>query len=95
VQRSLPVRANDEIVSEEAIPEWTCWRKRGLLQRLLTEHRALDEVHIKVAVVVVVEQRDTGRHDLGVILFTRHAVEVDEVEARFLGALDKPFLRRS
>ena len=96
MQRSLPVRPDEEIVSEETIPEWTCRWIRGVLERLLcAEHRALDQVHIEVAVVVVIEQGDAGRHDLGVVPLTRHAVEVDEVEACLFGALDEPLRLRA
>ena len=54
---------------------------------------ALHQVDVEVAVVVVVEQGDAGRHDLRVVPLARHAVEVDEVEAGLFGALDEPLRR--
>ncbi len=90
VQRSLPVGAHDQIISKKTIPEWTSRRIGRVLERLLAEHRTLNQVHIEVAVVVVIEQRDAGRHDLRVVLFAGHAVEVDEVEADLRGAFGEP-----
>ena len=63
-------------------------RKGGLLQSLAgAEHRPLHQVGVEVAVAVVVEQRRTRAGDLGKVVAPRHAVEVDEVEARGRGAI--------
>ena len=55
------------------------------------QHLPLHEVHIEIAVVVVVEQPDTRCHDLGLIETAGHAVEVDEVETRRLREVNEPF----
>ena len=55
-------------------------REQRVGQRLRAEHLPLHQVDVEVAVVVVVEQRDAGRHDLRVVELAGHAVEVDEVE---------------
>ena len=54
------------------------------------EHAALHQVDVEVAVVVVVEQRDARRHDLGLVEPAGHPVDVDEVEAARRGPVDEP-----
>ena len=79
-------------------------RYRRLCQRHLRRVQASTErscrpsicpcttIHIEVAVAVEVEQRDAWRHDFGKIELARHAVEMDEVEARFTGGVGEPLL---
>ena len=55
-----------------------------------SEHLPLNEVHVEVAVVVVVEQRDARRDDLGVVEPPGHAVDMDEVETGLLRPIDEP-----
>ncbi len=72
-----------EIVAEEAIG-------KGLLQDLAwPEHASLNQVDVEVAVVVVVEERAAGAHDLAEVELPRHAVEMDEVETRGRGQVDE------
>jgi hypothetical protein len=81
-------------MSTQPVPRHVARGIDGILQRLpRTEHLALNEVDVEVAVVVVVEEADAGRHDLGIIDLTRHPVEVDEVEPGLPGPFDEPFSR--
>ena len=61
----------------------------------LGQHAPLREVHVEVAVVVVVEKRDAARQHLGEIELARHAVEVGEGETGLGGAIDEPVARRT
>jgi len=58
------------------------------------EHRALNQVQVEVAVVVVIQQRASLSGHLHEIEFAGHAVEVHEVEARLPGGvLERPPVR--
>jgi hypothetical protein len=67
-------------------------RIQRVAERLFSEHLSLRHEHVQVPVAVIVEQCDAGRYDFGKIEPARHAVEVDEVEARFTGAVGEPLL---
>ena len=68
------------------------WRKQGVAERLArAEHLSLNEVHVQVAVVVVVEQRHARAENLGHVESARHAVEMPEVETRVVGTVREPF----
>ncbi|MBM3818737.1 MAG: hypothetical protein FJW14_06965 [Acidimicrobiia bacterium] len=91
-QQGRPVRRGREIVPEETVARNSARRKHRLLGGLArAKHLALDEIHVQISVVVVVEQADTGPHDLRVVELAGHAVEVHEVEPRRGGPLDEPF----
>ena len=69
-----PVGADREIVAKQPSLE----RQRSLRLRLrlrqrrvCAEHPALHDEDVEVAVVVVIEQRDARRHDLGVVELRR------------------------
>ena len=51
------------------------------------EGPALDEEHIEVAVVVVVEQRRAGTDHLEHVSLPGHTIVVDETEAGFAGCV--------
>ena len=53
------------------------------------QHMALIEVHVEVAVAIVVEQRHPGAHVLEGVELARHAVEMHEVEAGLSCSLDE------
>ncbi len=73
----------------------TSRRHERLTERLSgSEHLTLHEEHVEVAVVVVVEQADARRHDLGVVELAGHAVEVHEVQAGIGCPIREPFLCR-
>src|SRR5262245_4291589 len=85
-----------KIVAEQAALERQ--RPHGLEQRiaelLARSHDVpLDEKHVEVAVVVVIQQTNSGRHDFWEIEFARHAVEMDEVEAGSVGPIGEPIVR--
>ena len=63
------------IVVEEAVPVF----RRVLLER--RNRRAVDEVDVQVAVVVVIEQRHAGHHGFGLILVRSGTAVGDEVES--------------
>ena len=66
------------VIVEQAVP---------ILRRLFLERwdgRAVDEVNVQVAVVVVIEERHAGEHGLGQVLIGRRAVVRDEMDARTL-----------
>jgi hypothetical protein len=91
VERSRAVGIDHQVVAEQAILQLTVRRIDRIAQRLpLPEHLSLDDVDVEIAVVVVVEQRHTGRHDLRVVELAGHAVEVDEVEAGRVRVFSEP-----
>ena len=79
-QRARAIRRDRQVVAIEPIV--------GASAR---EPAALNQIHIEVVVVVEVEERDTRAENLGHVELTRHAVDVNEVEAGGGGAIDKPF----
>ena len=85
-QGAGPVRVDFEIVPVEAVgqgPPGPGRTGRRLVRRPAgTEHLALDEIDVEVAVVVEVEQRPARPHDLGGVVRAGHAVEMHEVEPR-------------
>ena len=94
--RACAVLCYLKIVAEQAALEGQ--RPDRLEQRIAellarSHHVPLDEKHIKVAVIVVVQQTDAGRHDLREVEFARHAVEVHEVEAGGVGLIGEPIVR--
>jgi len=101
VQLARSVGSNREIVAIQ--PAAKRLRARGndrLIDGLArSQHLALREVDVEIAVVVVVEQRDAAAHHFREIEIAGHAVEVGEVEAGCGGAIDEPVaivrLRRS
>ena len=92
MQHARPVGQHAQIVPVKAPLE----RQRGRLDRRLAQrlpfaqHLPLDDVHVEVAVVVVVQQRDARRQHLRKIEFSRHPVEVGEPQAGLLGPIDEP-----
>jgi len=67
-------------------------REGGGRDRLAPEHGSLDQVGVQVPVLVVVEQRRALAHHLDEVQLTRHAVEVDEVEAALRCPVDEDLL---
>src|SRR5688572_30617071 len=51
---------------------------------------SLDRIHVEIAVAVVIEQTDAGRHDLGDGEPPAHAVDVCEHEPAVTRPLDEP-----
>ena len=83
------------VVAKQSRAEWTLrWRQCGV-DDFPAEHVALNDEDVEVAVVVEVQQRDARRHDFRVVEVAGHAVEVGEVQARFIGAIDEPLRRRA
>ena len=68
---------------------------RALDRLALRQHAPLREVHVEIAVIVVVEKRDAARQHLGEIELARHAVEVGEGETGLGRAIDEPVARRT
>ena len=92
MKRARAIFVEDEIVAKQAIFQRTLRREQSIGDRPVgAKHLSLGHVYVEIAVVVVIDQRDAGRHDLGVVELARHAVEVHEVESRRLGPLAKPF----
>jgi hypothetical protein len=58
-----------------------------------SEHLSLDDIHVEIAVVVVVEERDAGWKDLRIKKLPRGTVEVNEVESCFQRPIDEPLAR--
>ena len=56
----------------------------------VSEQLALHEVHVEVAVVVVVEESRARSRHLRLVELAGHAVEVDEVEPGLGGPIDEP-----
>ena len=93
-QRARAVCVHLQVIAEKPTLE----RQRTLRREqggACPEHLTLNEKNIEVAVVVVIKHRDAGRQILGVIPLTRHAIEMDEVEAGFVGAVGKPLVPRT
>ena len=90
VQRPRAVGVHDQVVPEQAILERRVRLEHRLAERLAAQHLSLHEVDVEVAVVIVIEQRDAGRHDFRIVELARHAVEVHEVEAGRFGAFSEP-----
>ena len=61
-QCSRAVLVNPQVVSVQPISQGqrASGRKRGLVQRVGTEHLCLNQVYVEIAVVVVVQQRTPG-----------------------------------
>src|SRR5439155_7575664 len=92
-ERARTVRVNLEVIAvQSTLQRALRWGQR-FADRPLPEHLSLRHEHIEIAVAVVVEQRDAGRYDFGKIESTGDAVEGDEIEARFAGAVGEPLLR--
>src|SRR5439155_17071219 len=70
--------------SERKRPGW--WRRR----LVRSEARALNDIDIEIAVVVVIEEGDAGPQDLWIVIVTRCAVVVHEGEPGLLGAVGEP-----
>ena len=88
MQARLAVRASREVVAEQAARG-----VRGCIGgRLVVERAALDEEHIEIAIVVVVEERDPGAHFLGHVVLAGCAVDMGEVQTRCGGRFDKYFV---
>ena len=83
-----PIRVHHEVVPIEPIRQRAF--RRSEQRRPGPEQSALHEIDVEVAVVVVIEQRDAGPHDLGLIELPGHAVEVDEVDPRRRRLIDEP-----
>ena len=73
-QRPCAVRLDDKVVPEQPA---------GLLS-------LFDEVHVEIAVVVVVEHRDARPDDLRVGELPRHPVRMRKAQAALFGAIGKP-----
>ena len=84
------VGIDDEIVAKESILQRPAFP--GFVEQvgIGSERLALRDVHVEVAVVVVIEQRDTRRHDLRIVIMSGHPVEMGEGEACFRSAVDEP-----
>ena len=92
-QRAGAVGVDLQVVAIQPVGEGPpgLGRHQGVRQRAAgTEHLALDEVDVEVAVVIEVEKGTARPHDLGRVVLPRHAVEVDEVEARRRRAVGEP-----
>ena len=92
-QRSRTIGSDREVVAVQAILQRSLrWEPRILDRFSLAQHLALHQVQVEIAVVVVVEQPDTGRHDLRVVVLPGHPVEVDEIDPGRRRPLDEPVL---
>ena len=89
-QRARAVCGNLQIVAKQVAVEGPHGLGFRRAERLLPQHLILDDEDVEVAVVVVVEQSNAGRHDLRVIELAGHAVEVGEVEASLFRAIREP-----
>ena len=87
VQPPGAIGLDAQIVPVEPIRQRRAAARGG---RRRAERLTLHQIHVQVAVLVVVEERDAGRQHLGHVELTRHAVDVDEVEAGFPGAIHEP-----
>src|SRR6266566_3549142 len=76
---------SEQVSLEHALRSDVCLAHEAVSQRL-----SLNDEHIEVAVVVVVQQADAWRHELGIEHRARHAVEVHEVEAGLCSPIDEP-----
>ena len=90
-QRGPPRRIHRQIVAEQSIPGCRIRPRRE--RRVAAERVSLDEIDVEIAVVVVVQQRSAGTHDLRLIEAARHPVEVNEVEASDRGDVLEPLHR--
>ena len=89
-RRRVPSGLDAQIVPVQTIGQRRAAARR---RRARAERLALHEIHVEVAVLVVVEERDAGADHLGHVELARHAVDVDEVEAGVRGAIDEPVAR--
>jgi hypothetical protein len=90
VQVPRAVSVDPEIVAIETIGQRRAAARRG---RPRAERLPLHQIHVEVAVLVVVEERHARADHLGHVELTRHAVDVHEVEAGVRGAIDEPVAR--
>ena len=74
----------------------TRWRGKLGVTRVLSRIKcsALNQVHIQVTVVVVVEQGHAGAHDFRHVELARRSGEMVELQPHFLGHLPKEWNRR-
>ena len=92
-QRARPIGAHDEVVPVQAVRQRPRTRRRdqGLVERFSgAKHLALHQVDVEVAVVVEVEHRAAGAHDLADVELAGHPVEVHEVYPRLFGSIGEP-----
>ena len=92
VQRARAVRVDLQIISEQPAAQHRAitGRKQRAIDRLGSEHLSLDDEHVQIAVVVIIEQRHAWRHDLRVVELARHAVEVREHQPGLRSDVSKP-----
>ena len=93
-QRAAAVGVNLQIVPKQAASQrrGITRREQRIGERLFSQHLSLDDEDVEVAVVVVVEERDAGRHDFGVIELAGHAVEMREGQPGWRSGVGKPGL---
>ena len=85
MQVRLAVGATREVVAEQTAGRDVCGRT-GFRP---AERTTLHEKDVEIAVVVVVEERDTRAHFLDDVVAARRAVDVCEVEARRVRRVDE------
>ena len=88
VEGARAIGVHHEVVPIESIRQRPL--RRSEQRRPWPEPPALNEVDVEVAVVVVIEHRDAGPHDFGLIEPAGHAVEMGELNPRRRCAIDEP-----
>ena len=78
------------VIPEQPAAEWLFRLHECLLHRLRPEHPSLWHEHVEVAVVVVVEERNAGRHHLGIQEVAGHPVEVRHPQPTRFGGIGEP-----
>src|SRR4029453_8358454 len=97
-QRACAISPNFQVVPEQSSfrgPPVFWWEECLSESLSCTEHSTLREKDIKIAVIVVIEQRHSGAHVLGVVKTTGHSVEVHEIQPRLSSRIDEPVDRRT
>src|SRR5438552_192607 len=92
------VGMDNGIVSVKTASRWKWplgWKQcvRQCLAR--AEHTALNDKNVQITVIVVVEECSTRAHNLGVIMLSRHAVEMNKVDTRLSASFREVFGARS
>ena len=89
MQRAAAVGGGNEIVAEEATGRRSASPASRLRRGVERQGRALHEEDVEIAVVVVIEERDAGAHDLRQKVVAAGAVDVRKRQTGCCGRFDE------
>src|ERR1019366_2894217 len=94
LERASAIGIVDRIIAVKPATQRQLGMKYGLAHVHGSQHCALDNEHVEVAVVVVVEKRNARPHRFRIKMRPRHPVEMNKIDSGFFGSVAEDLFRR-